>query len=872
MLATPGLLENQAGDQTNHASNSIAHKRNSKELVAALKPIVDRVRTVDTAIKLPDGSSRWTDEPLTDARLLAHVEGRQPRGCSPMQRGGTTARIALFDLDSHKGETPWPEMQRIAGLLCSTLDMFGYSPIPFRSSGGHGMHVYLIWDQPQDAHSVRQTLRDMLTSIGYADGAGGVAKHQIEVFPKQDELQASGTGSHGSQFILPLAGRSVPLGATFDPLPREAIIGLGWPMSAPVVHHERKAVVPSTPGEPVSDEQIEHLRSALQHLAKTGRGDDYRNWQADGSALRSLGDPGLPLFVEYSEQCANYKPGGPEAKWPDLACDRTGYAAIFRRAMDAGWVNPRASAPNTAEGFDDHDVVDTPSDGARITIDIRNGERARIVADLAVAMAKGAPYYRRDAMLVRAITLPADEDSAGVHRSRGSVLLRQAKPQAVIADASRVARTVKWDGRSKKMVPCDLPSDVAAAFCELGVEHHVLPSVVGVVRCPVMREDGSLRAARGYDPSTRLILAGDEDWSVLSVPETPSRADASASLQWLLDTAYRDFPFADEESKAVAVSALLTAVIRPAIDCAPLHAFSAPQYGAGKSLQASVASMVATGTKAAMVSPGHSQEEFEKRVDAAVIAGDPVVLLDNLSRPLSGDNLCSSMTSDTAIVRPLGSSMQLRVRTTAFWMATGQNLSVKRDMHRRTVIGYIDAKMERPETRTGFAVPDLVAWVATNRMHILSAVYTMLRAHAQAGHPAGDEKLLGNFEAWSRRVAHCLVWLGLANPVKSQERLRKDDPEVQNKVALFRELLAWQEQRGGKPWAYSELQTDAMWAGPLHDAIQITRTRDGKDGMPYWLRSNKNATVDVDGRACRLGSPDAVAPNGAALWHIAPPA
>src|SRR3546814_15135467 len=88
-----------------------------------------------------------------------------------------------------------------------------------------------------------------------------------------------------------------------------------------------------------------------------------------------------------------------------------------------------------------------------------------------------------------------------------------------------------------------------------------------------------------------------------------------------------------------------------------------------------------------MIAPGQSQGEFEKRVDSAILEGDPVVVLDNLSRPLSGDNLCTAITSDTAKVRPLGSSLSVKVRTAAFWMATGQNLSVKRDMHRRPEIG-----------------------------------------------------------------------------------------------------------------------------------------------------------------------------------------
>src|SRR3546814_20753774 len=108
-------------------------------------------------------------------------------------------------------------------------------------------------------------------------------------------------------------------------------------------------------------------------------------------------------------------------------------------------------------------------------------------------------------------------------------------------------------------------------------------------------------------------------------------------------------------------------------------------------------------------------------------------------------------------------------------MATGQNLSVKRDMHRRTVIGYIDAGMERPETRSGFKIADLKSWASQHRMRILSAVYTMLRTDTYAGYPSTGEKDHGNFTASSRRVATYLVWPGSGNPVSLHNRQRDHD-------------------------------------------------------------------------------------------------
>ncbi len=488
-------------------------------------------------------------------------------------------------------------------------------------------------------------------------------------------------------------------------------------------------------------------------------------------------------------------------------------------------------------------------------IEIQKGQRAAIVTKLAEAFAAGkGPYYRRNSVLVRATTLPADEEVAGIKRFKGSVQLRDAKGPAVIADASLYATCTTYDGRSKTQKVIDLPEPVAQSFIETGLEQRALHSIIGVTRCPVMREDGSLLMLKGYDPVTKLILASEEDWSQLKVPERVTKDQAAAELAWLLDWPFRDFPYADEPSRSVSVSAVLSGVLRPAMDCTPMHGNSAPGHAEGKSLLAELTSIVVTGTQPAMIAPGHSQEEFEKRIDAAILSGDPVCVIDNASRPITGDNICSAMTSSMAKIRKFGLNEDKTVATSAFWMVTGKNLSGTADMLRRMVCCYIDAHTEQPEFRTGFKVPNLLEWATANRMRLLSAVYTILRAHAQAGYPAPpNEKVLANFETWSRRVAHCLVWLGMANPIHSQDRLRKDDAKRENRGVLFAALHAWQSARepGKQAWTVQEVKAavagvvfakDDGLTQAVADAL-IDSVPGGTEQLPYWLRAQKNVTT-----------------------------
>src|SRR5690606_13659050 len=111
---------------------------------------------------------------LTDGALLNHVHGLHRVGACPMQRGSSVTRLALLDLDSHGGETSWNGMLDIARSLIAAADIGpGISLIPFRSSGGKGLHLFAIWAEDHDARSVRAALDGVLASCGFRNGTKG---------------------------------------------------------------------------------------------------------------------------------------------------------------------------------------------------------------------------------------------------------------------------------------------------------------------------------------------------------------------------------------------------------------------------------------------------------------------------------------------------------------------------------------------------------------------------------------------------------------------------------------------------------------------------------------------------------------------------
>src|SRR5262249_51158326 len=74
------------------------------------------------------------------------------------------------------------------------------------------------------------------------------------------------------------------------------------------------------------------------------------------------------------------------------------------------------------------------------------------------------------------------------------------------------------------------------------------------------------------------------------------------------------------------------------------------------------------------------------------------------------------------------------------------------------------------------------------RAKYLTAVLTILRAHAVADRPQCDLTPLGSFEHWSRIVRAALVWLGEADPCDTMKGVAGDDEEHETLTIL---IEAW---------------------------------------------------------------------------------
>src|SRR5262249_42701429 len=155
------------------------------------------------------------------------------------------------------------------------------------------------------------------------------------------------------------------------------------------------------------------------------------------------------------------------------------------------------------------------------------------------------------------------------------------------------------------------------------------PHVNGIITTPTLRPDGSLLADPGYDTETELYLA--PGFQIPAIPEHPTKDQALAALKLLIDP-LSEFGFkrsggGEHElrlNRSVALSGLLTPLVRGSLPTAPLHLIRAHMAGTGKSYLVDTAAMIATSRRCPVTTAPKSVEETEKRLGSIVLSGIPV--------------------------------------------------------------------------------------------------------------------------------------------------------------------------------------------------------------------------------------------------------
>ena len=431
----------------------------------------------------------------------------------------------------------------------------------------------------------------------------------------------------------------------------------------------------------------------------------------------------------------------------------------------------------------------------RPIIRVAGGDLAREADEAERALiGAGLPIFVRAGALVSPV---CEEAPAAKDRKTTIARLRKLTVDGIIDWLSRYAHFQRYDARVKKWVSIDPPERVAKIILSRGGVGR-FPQVAAAITTPTLRPDGSILAEPGYDPSTRLYLALDPQFTMPLILPAPTHADALDALA-LLGDLLSDFPFVNPFDRAVALSGIMTAVLRGAVSVAPMHVFRAHTPGTGKSLLVDVAATIATGRRCPVIAAGKTEEETEKRLGALLRDGVSVISIDNVSDELGGDALAQMTERPLVRTRILGKSEAPEFECKAAMFATGNNLVLVGDMVRRAVICTLDTGVERPELREFEFDP--IDRVLQNRGAHVAACLTIARAYKAAGAPKVCRPL-GSYGEWSDMVRAPVIWLGEGDPVTSMETAREEDPELSAIRELFGQLP---DHFGEREWTTAEL-------------------------------------------------------------------
>lgn len=416
-------------------------------------------------------------------------------------------------------------------------------------------------------------------------------------------------------------------------------------------------------------------------------------------------------------------------------------------------------------------------------------EEHQVVAQAARALAEGDHgLFQRGGQLVRVVR-PSQQQGRRIRLSSSP----QIETLPVADLRTRITRNMRLFTIAKvkedvSQQPAHPPRWLVEGIAALG-EWKGVRHLEAVVESPVLRPDGSVLDVPGYDSGTGLLYELSADYQPFLV--APTKSDASCAVAALLEVV-RDFPFEKPMHRSAWIAAILTAVARFAFDGpAPLFLFDANVRGAGKGLLADLVSIIVSGREFARALYSKDGEELRKTITAIALAGERLVLFDNLAGSVGGPALDAALTATEWQDRLLGHSQRPRLPLPVTWFATGNNVSMQADTARRTCHIRLLSPEEKPEDRSDFHHANLLGWVRQERPRLLAAALTILAAYCHAGCPHQELKPWGSYEGWSALVRSAIVWAGQPDP--GEARMTQVEGADRDVAALKGLLVGWQE-------------------------------------------------------------------------------
>lgn len=300
------------------------------------------------------------------------------------------------------------------------------------------------------------------------------------------------------------------------------------------------------------------------------------------------------------------------------------------------------------------------------------------------------------------------------------------------------------------------------------------PELEGVSYVPLIRADGTICTASGYDEDSKRFIDLPPELSRIAVPESPSEQDLEQARK-TLHTWLGGFPWKDGSSYASAIAFGLTLLTRHIgwYDLCPLYIVDALDMGAGKGLLVDVLNIMAEGEVGGVQKFITDDDKQRAMLTAHFLSGKTTLFFDE-AHEVGGASLAAALTALVWTDRKYQVSKTVHIPNQMVMASAGNQVQVSGDLVRRFHKSRLEPGPGHHEKK--FAIADLRKWTRDNRCKILAAFLTMIRAWIAEGRPKPQSYpfRFGSYEAWQDVIGGILDNAGIDDFLVNVKKARTE--------------------------------------------------------------------------------------------------
>jgi len=388
----------------------------------------------------------------------------------------------------------------------------------------------------------------------------------------------------------------------------------------------------------------------------------------------------------------------------------------------------------------------------------------------------------------------------------------------------------KFDQKTGEGIPDTLKIEEAGAILEAEGFRRSVRALerINRVRLPILREGKVEWLDWGYDEGTRT-------YTVPGGIEYDQEMELAVAKGWF-QRFFGSFPFYDDRSKAVQLTAMLAPYVRHLMPAGCLRKgflWKANKADSGKSIAAKAALYPVMGSAAA--AKMKRREELDKEIEAFLRSAAGYIFLDNVYGSVMSATLDQLITSKEVTFRAMGGHGVVNARFEGLLMVTGNDLEANEDAARRFLLIDLFAEDDPAARVISDPLEDDLMESDEWRSEALAVLCSFVRNWEEKGRPKG-ETVDRTFAHFTGVLGGIVMAAGYADPIvkpAKEESMTPDQSDFQQLLSLLLREMS------------DENEDERMWT--LEDLARLARSADIFVGMVGTQDQGRKLTIKEDG-------------------------